>query len=61
MAELLLAGANVELIEALYGYEAGARGVVLQLGADGSALVRFAATGHAMFVARAALRVVDSE
>jgi hypothetical protein len=58
MTGLLLPGAKVELVEALYGYDVGAQGEILQIGSDGSALVRFAATGHAMFVAREALRPV---
>jgi hypothetical protein len=60
MTELLLVGTSVELREPLYGYPSGARGVVVRIADGGGAvLVRFDDTGHAMFVGREALRVVD--
>jgi hypothetical protein len=60
MTELLLVGTTVELLEPLYGYPSGARGMVVRIADGGGAvLVRFADTGHAMFVAREVLRIVD--
>jgi hypothetical protein len=54
---VLRPGARVELGEAIYGYEAGTRGVVLRLGDGGSeVLVRLEPTAHALFVAPDRLR-----
>jgi len=60
MTKLLWPGAVVELVSSLPGYEAGTRGVILRTsGVDTRVLVRFAETGHALYVPRECLRIVD--
>jgi hypothetical protein len=56
---LLLRGSAVELTEPVYGYITGEHGVVVGFGAEGhpTVLVRFAGTGHAVEVAKAALKM----
>jgi len=50
-------GSPVKLLQPLYGYEAGARGIVASHHVDksGAILVRFDATGHSVPVDPAAL------
>jgi hypothetical protein len=43
-------GVEVVLREAAFGYEAGARGVVLRFVGDDVVYVRFASTGHTLAV-----------
>jgi hypothetical protein len=62
MRDFLLPGAEVELVAPLAGYEAGARGTILRYaGGGGTVLVRFADTGHALFVPRDGIRLADAD
>jgi hypothetical protein len=57
--ESIRAGTRVELLEAIYGYDAGSIGVVVHAGRHEQLLVRFDSTGHAMYVDRALLKPVS--
>lgn len=46
----------VELTAAIYGYEAGSRGVVQSIGPAGALLVRFSDTGNSVYVDTDALK-----
>ena len=47
-------------VSSLPGYEAGTRGVILRTsGVDKRVLVRFEDIGHALFLPRESLRIVD--
>jgi hypothetical protein len=62
MSGSLPPGTTVELVSSLPGYEAGTRGVIVRTSAvDTTVLVRFADTGHALYVSPDDLRIADAE
>jgi len=62
MTEVLWPGAAVELVSSLPGYEAGTLGVILRTSnVDTRVLVRFADTGHALYVPCECLRIADDQ